>query len=517
MEDPTEESPLIDSSSLRRDESPKHARQRHLGVASVGFLIFNRIIGTGIFAAPSIILRCAGSIGATFTMWVIGTLVAAAGTSVYIELGTALPRNGGEKNYLEFIYNKPRFMITCAYASYAIFTGWASANSLVFGEYLVNALSITATRTTIGAAALLCMTFCLVMHGCFLHQGLRIQNTLGAAKIVILIVIPISALLNVVGIPFFQLRDGVNVPHNFDVDKIWEGSFKTGVSGFVTGMFNVIWSYNGYQNANYALAEVHNPVRTIRRAAPLAVAGVSVFYFLINIAYFIAIAKEDILESRRIVAALFFRNIFGPSTEKILSGAIALSTLGNVMSIVFAHGRVIQELGREGILPASRWFGSSKPFDSPLRGILVVWLVSSVLMLSAPSGDAYLLMVNLSYYPIILFNVLLPAGIIYMHISPSIEWNPPYRSYTAVAVFFFISNVFLLLAPFVPPPPGFQVYENFPYWLHVVGALIIGLLGVSYFTGRWVILPKIGKYELRRVTIVEHGIPVAAFRKQRIE
>lgn len=30
-------------------------------------------------------------------MWVVGALIAAAGTAVYMEFGTGLPKNGGEK------------------------------------------------------------------------------------------------------------------------------------------------------------------------------------------------------------------------------------------------------------------------------------------------------------------------------------------------------------------------------------------------------------------------------------
>ena len=32
-----------------------------------------------------------------------------------------LPRNGGEKNYLEYVYKHPRFMATCVYAVYGLF------------------------------------------------------------------------------------------------------------------------------------------------------------------------------------------------------------------------------------------------------------------------------------------------------------------------------------------------------------------------------------------------------------
>jgi amino acid transporter len=94
-------------------------------------------------------------------------------------------------------------------------------------------------------------------------------------------------------------------------------------------------AFVGYSNANYALSEVCDPVRTIKRAAPLAMLAVSFIYMLVNIAYFGVVSKADILGSRRIVAygmseliayhrlifhsessALFFRNLFGTATEK---------------------------------------------------------------------------------------------------------------------------------------------------------------------------------------------------------
>ena len=71
-------------------------------------------------------------------MWLIGAIIATAGSAVYLEYGTvsvmnsmnldytkvelqALPRNGGEKNYLEYVYKHPRFMATCVYAMYGLF------------------------------------------------------------------------------------------------------------------------------------------------------------------------------------------------------------------------------------------------------------------------------------------------------------------------------------------------------------------------------------------------------------
>jgi amino acid transporter len=87
--------------------------------------ILNRMIGTGIFATPSGIFALSGSVGLALFMWVAGTLIAFAGLLVYIEFGTAIPRNGGEKNYLEFVYRRPRFLATGFFTSYVMLLGWA--------------------------------------------------------------------------------------------------------------------------------------------------------------------------------------------------------------------------------------------------------------------------------------------------------------------------------------------------------------------------------------------------------
>jgi amino acid transporter len=108
-----------------------------------------------------------------------------------------------------------------------------------------------------------------------------------------------------------------------------------------------------------------------------------------QIAYFAAVPKADIVSSGRILAATFFRNVFGPKAERALSVFVALSAFGNVLSVIFSQGRLVQELGREGILPFSRFWASSRPFNAPLAGLFEHWVVSVIIMLAPPPGDAY--------------------------------------------------------------------------------------------------------------------------------
>lgn len=55
---------------------------------------------------------------------------------------------------------------------------------------------------------------------------------------------------------------------------------------------------------------------------------------------------------------------------------------------------VVQEFGREGILPYSSTFANNMPFNAPFSGLASQWLVSSIVMICAPPGDAYLFMLN---------------------------------------------------------------------------------------------------------------------------
>lgn len=72
-----------------------------------------------------------------------------------------------------------------------------------------------------------------------------------------------------------------------------------------------------------------------------------------------------------------------------------------------------------------------------------------------------------------------------------------------VVIFFLLSNIYLIVAPFVPPTEGQNIYETMPYWIHcVVGFGIIAAGGV-YWVVWALILPKIGGYEIVRQTIVD--------------
>lgn len=129
----------------------------------------------------------------------------------------------------------------------------------------------------------------------------------------------------------------------------------------------------------------------------------------------------------------------------------------------------------------------------------------------------------MSSYPLSLINMLVSGGLLLLHIPLSglasqYAWNPPFKAYRAVITFFFVSNIFLVFAPLVPPAPGFRPYQTLPYWvrtyvsfpcasyfdlvysftrqLHVFTAVSISFAGMVYWYIRCRWLPARGGYQV---------------------
>lgn len=107
-------------------------------------------------------------------------------------------------------------------------------------------------------------------------------------------------------------------------------------------------------------------------------------------------------------------------------------------------------------------------------------------------------------YPFSLVNVFVGAGLIWLYFNrETYDWHPPFKASLPVAIFFTLSNIYLVVAPFVPPSEGQNIYQSLPYYTHcVVGIGIIAAGGLYWLV--WAkILPYFGKYQLVREVQVD--------------
>ena len=127
--------------------------------------------------------------------------------------------------------------------------------------------------------------------------------------------------------------------------------------------------------------------------------------------------------------------------------------------------------------------------------------------LAPPPGDAYNFIVNVITYPLAIVNVFVSCALIHLYVHPTAEhrpaWAPPFRATLPVVIFFMLSNVYLVVAPFVPPDEGQSQYISLPYYLHCVVGIGIILAGAVYWLIWAIIMPKIGGYTLVRETSLD--------------
>jgi hypothetical protein len=60
-----------------------------------------------------------------------------------------------------------------------------------------------------------------------------------------------------------------------------------------------------------------------------------------------------------------------------------------MIAVIIGLSRRIRECGRQGVLPWTPFWVSTKPFGTPLGPYAVIWSLTALMILAIPSGDAF--------------------------------------------------------------------------------------------------------------------------------
>ncbi|PLB47355.1 amino acid transporter [Aspergillus steynii IBT 23096] len=375
------------------------------------------MVGAGVFAAPGVVARTAGSPGMALLVWILGACITACQTAIMLEFGCMLPRSGGEKNYLEFIYRRPRWLMSTIVTARAVLRMTTANNSIMFGEYVMHGLSPHPSDSARKTATLSLLLVSAILHGLFLRPGLHVQNALGWCKIATLLFMFLTAVGTV-------LWRSPSMPASST--DIWEG-FSWGWETVSLALFKVQYAYAGVENANNVLDEVPDPIRMLKRVMPLAILSACLLYILLNVAFFLVLPLDEMRDSGEMAAAVFFDRLFGEHVGRILiSFLIAISVAGNVMVGIFSVSRLNQEIARQGFLP--RWLASSRPRNAPLGGVLAVFVPSALMVLLLPSKDAYSFILSAEGYTHQWVDIALAGGLLWLRRSRP-DMPRPFRAW----------------------------------------------------------------------------------------
>lgn len=399
--------------------------------------------------AASNILLSTGSVGLSLIYWVLGAVLCCFALTVYLELTSYFPsRSGGEVVFLEQAFPRPRFFFPVAFAVQTIVLSFVSGNAILLATWIFGIVGRPGTEWELKGLALGAFTLITLIPALSTRLSLGLVNAFGVVKLATLVFITLTG--------FVVLGGHTSVT---DPGQNFRNAFAgTGNDGYAlsNALVSVMYSYSGYQNAVYFAGEVVRPIRTIERASFSAMLAVTTLYVLVNIAYFAALPKADIAGSAQAIATSFFTRVFGARAAQGLTILPVLSAVGSMLATIVGHARIIREIGRQGILPFPRWWVDVRPFGTPLGPIATIWLITAIMVLAPPAGDAFNFMVALQNYPQSAFFVLVAIAVFVLRRQRRRLGLPraEYRAWTPCVLLCLASSVFLVVMPWVPPKGG---------------------------------------------------------------
>ena len=105
---------------------------------TVTAVVVANMVGTGVFTSLGFQLLDIQSGFALLMLWAVGGLIAVCGAMTYAELGAALPRSGGEYNFLSRIYHPAAGFVSGWISSSIGFAGPTALAAMTFAAYMLS-------------------------------------------------------------------------------------------------------------------------------------------------------------------------------------------------------------------------------------------------------------------------------------------------------------------------------------------------------------------------------------------
>ena len=311
-----------------------------LAVLGAGFGIavtIGNTIGAGILRTPGDIAGHLTSFWPFFSVWIAGALYALLGANALAELGTMVPRSGGQYvfvrhalgDYAGFIVGWSDWLSTC---------GTTAAVSIVVGEYSTAVFPILGSWRSV---ALVVIGVFTLLQWFSVRAGADAQNVTSAVKAL--------AFVALIAVCFWL---GARNPFE---SSLRPDSEEPLLLAFVLSLQAVIYTYDGWSAVIYFSEEVHEPSRDIPRSMFGGIAAVAAIYLLVNLA-FLRVIPLGSMAGTTLTAATVAQHLFGRMGATVIRVFTAMALLSAVSSNVMMAPRVVYAMSRDRLF----WRGASQ-------------------------------------------------------------------------------------------------------------------------------------------------------------
>jgi APA family basic amino acid/polyamine antiporter len=308
-------------------------RGRLLPVLGLGFglaVIIGNTIGAGIFRAPGEVARQLPHPGLYLAAWLTGGIYALLGAIQLSELGTTLPRSGGQYVFARHALGRYAGFVV-GWSDWISSCGSTAAVAIVAGEFsaaLVPSLSGAAV-----AGALVGIFTAVQWRG--ILPGSRTQNVTSAMKALAFVLL-IAAAFALGGDDAPSASQALAVPAGAGL-----------AAAFVLALQSVIYTYDGWSAAIYFSEEVRNPGRDIPRAMIGGVLLIIAVYLLVNAA-FLYVLPLAAMAGEEFAAGAAASAIFGEYGDAVFRVITIVGMLSAINALQLMASRVLFAMSRDG-------------------------------------------------------------------------------------------------------------------------------------------------------------------------
>lgn len=337
---------------------------RVLGVTFGLAVIIGNTIGSGILRTPGDVAAQLPNTWLFLSVWIAGGLYALLGAISLAELGTMIPRSGGQYvfarhalgEYAGFIVGWSDWLSTC---------GTTAAVCIVIGEYTSLLIPALADRTILIALSVTTTFALLQWRG--IRWGSGAQNLTSLFKTLAFAAL-ISACFVLGGNqPATELAARA-IPHGLSL-----------VAALVISLQAVIFTYDGWSGVIYFSEEVNDPGRDIPRAMLGGVLLVIAIYLLVNISMLHVLPLSRIAGDK-LAAGIVAQTIFGEYGLTIIRALTILSMLSSINANHLMATRVLFAMSRDRLFTERA--ARVNPGGTPELALLLSALVSVLFILS---------------------------------------------------------------------------------------------------------------------------------------
>jgi APA family basic amino acid/polyamine antiporter len=408
--------------------------QRSIDLAKVSAVTATAIavadmIGIGVFTSLGFQARGIPSAFSLIMLWVVGGITALCGALSYAELAAALPRSGGEYNFLFRIYH-PAVGFLAGWISATVgFAAPIAVAAMAFGTYFVGAFpdllaGLPAATRELALGLALAWTVSLV-HLSGLRQSSLFQNVSTAIKVVL-----IAGFIGA-GFAFGTPQPISFAPSAQDLGYILSAPF-------AISLVFVMYSYSGWNAATYIIGEVRDPERTLPRSLLTATLVVLTLYVALN-AVFLYTTPIAKMAGQLNVAQIAGAHIFGEAGGRLAAALICIGLVSAVSAMVWIGPRVTMVIGED--LPGLRFFARTTRAGVPTPAILFQLAVITVLLFT----QSFEAVIDYIQFSLTVCTFLAVLGVIVLRWTQP-ELKRPYRvwAYPLTPVVFLLVTGFMM-------------------------------------------------------------------------